>query len=219
MPEYVKVIGNIKYATQTAMTPELMNISKPYVLLASSRDKEEKLIAQTWLSMKEDKPLLVIVPRHIQRLSEILDDLKGLSNKIAVRSRQEPVNENTEIYIADTFGELSGFIHGSQFVIMGGSFEPFGGQNIIEVGQAGKAVIFGPHMNNFQMEAEQFLQADAAIQVMNQKSLTTILQDYFSNPEKIKSMGGNGLELIKQHEHIIDDYMTELQKFCPLINS
>lgn len=219
IPEHVNTIGNIKYAAKPVTETRPSGISQPYVLLASSRNGEEKLIARTWLSMKGEKPLLVIVPRHIQRLNNILDDLNGLSNKISVRSRQDLVDKNTEIYIADTFGELAGFIHESQFVIMGGSFEPFGGQNIIEVGQAGKTVIFGPHMKNFQMEAEQFLQADAAIQVTDQEALATTLLSLFSDPKKIKNMGENGTRLVKQHEHIVDSYIVELQKFCPLLSN
>jgi len=217
-PEHVKVIGNIKYAVKASATINSSGLSRPYVLLASSRKGEEKLIAKTWLSISGAKPLLVIVPRHIQRLDEIRDDLQGISNKIAIRSRQDSVGKDTEIYIADTFGELASFISQSQFVIMGGSFEPFGGQNIIEVGQAGKAVIFGPHMKNFQMEAEQFLQAEAAIQVTDQQALATTLLSMLSEPEKIKNMGENGAQLVKQHEHIVDSYMTELQQLCPLLN-
>ena len=73
-------------------------------------------------------------------------------------------------------------------------------------------------MKNFQTEAEQFLQADAAIQVTDQKALATTLQSLLLDPEKIKIMGANGSQLVKQHEHIVDDYITELQKLCPLLN-
>ena len=218
-PEYVKVIGNIKYAVKPPQDITSTNLSHPYVLFASSRNGEEKLIVNTWLSLREPKPLLVIVPRHIQRLDDILSNLKGMSNKIAIRSRQESVTEATEIYIADTFGELTSFIHGSQFVIMGGSFMPFGGQNIIEVGQAGKAVIFGPHMENFKMEAEQFVQADAAIQASNLDVLSTTVVDLLNKPERVKQLGENGKGLVNQHEHIVEDYLSEIEKHCRPLNS
>ena len=217
-PENVSIVGNIKFAAKLSSNIQTPGLMQAYVLLASSRNFEEKLIAKTWMSIAGEKPLLVIVPRHINRLESILADLRDISDKIAVRSYQDSLDQNTEIYIADTFGELGNFINESQFVIMGGSFEPYGGQNIIEAGQAGKAVIFGPHMKNFQMEAEQFLQADAAIQVTNPDTLLATLSDLLKDHAKVKRLGENGKELVKQHEHIVDDYLFELQKHCPLIH-
>lgn len=216
-PENVSVVGNIKFAAKPSSSIQSPGLAQPYVLLASSRNREEKLIAKTWMSITGEKPLLVIVPRHINRLKSILGDLRDISDKIAVRSRQDSLDQNTEIYIADTFGELGSFINESQFVIMGGSFEPYGGQNIIEAGQAGKAVIFGPHMKNFQMEAVQFLQAGAAIQVTDPDTLLDTLSDLLADHAKVERLGENGKQLAKQHEHIVDDYLAELQKHCQII--
>jgi len=215
--EHVSLIGNIKYAAKPPTEIKATGVTRPFVLLASSRNGEEKLIVSTWLSLKGEKPLLVIVPRHIQRINEIISDLQGLTKKIAVRSRQDIVGKDTEVYIADTFGELTGFIHESLFVIMGGSFEPYGGQNIIEVGQASKAVIFGPNMKNFHMEAEQFVEADAAIQVADQQALSKKLGALLEDPEIAKRLGENGKNLVESHEHIIDDYIRELKKHCTLL--
>ncbi len=215
-PDNVKVLGNMKFASAQTQAPSPVNLGRPYVLLASSRDDEEKQLVETWLSLETDRPLLVIVPRHIHRLNNILSDLQDLTKDIAIRSREDRIDDTTRIYIADTFGELGGFIAGSSFVIMGGSFEPFGGQNIIEVARAGKAVVFGPHMQNFQMESQLFLENHAAIQVNNQSELKTVLVDLLSHPDRVAQLGQNGTQLIERHAHVIDDYMAELQKLCEL---
>jgi 3-deoxy-D-manno-octulosonic-acid transferase len=161
--------------------------------------------------------LLVIVPRHIHRLSTILSDLKGITENIAVRSREETIAATTDIYIADTFGELSAFIAGAELVIMGGSFAPFGGQNIIEVAAAEKAVVFGPHMDNFKQEAEQFLSADAAIQVSDQAALKDVLHALLNDPVRVTQLGKNGGKLIEQHRDVANTYLTELQQRCKIL--
>jgi len=221
-PEYMKVMGNLKYAASPPSHASGITLGRPYVLLASSRDGEEKPIAQTWLAVSDtsqytEKPLLVIVPRHIHRLNTILADLKELSAEIAVRSRDESIKATTDIYIADTFGELSAFIMGAELVIMGGSFATFGGQNIIEVGAAQKAVVFGPHMENFHQEAAQFLATDAAIQVADQLALKDVLHALLNDPVRLAQLGKNGGKLIEKHRHVAHAYLDELQQDCKIL--
>lgn len=214
-PEYVQVVGNLKYASTTATGTVPIALGREYVLLASSRDGEEKQIVQTWQSIQGEKPLLVIVPRHIRRLPEILRDLQTPGSSISVRSRGESVTASTEVYIADTFGELRGFIQGAQFVIMGGSFEPFGGQNIIEVAQAGKALVFGPHMENFQDEARVFVAEGAARQVENQQQLATTLTTLLQDPQQRQQLAQMGSGIVTRYTHIADTYLQRLDDYCP----
>ncbi|MDH5409319.1 MAG: hypothetical protein OEY00_11975, partial [Gammaproteobacteria bacterium] len=213
--ELVKVMGNIKYAPKALTAGQNINIDRPYVLLASSRDNEERQILEAFNKANQKNILLVIVPRHPKRLDTILKQIEPLVNTIAVRSKNEPVDKQTQVYIADTFGELPAFIAGSEFVIMGGSFAPFGGQNIIEVGQQSKAVIFGPHMDNFADEAKLFIEHDAGIQVQNLKQLTQQLEELFKKPDRCQELGANGKNLLQGYSHIIDDYMTELETLLP----
>ena len=215
----VQVLGNLKYA---ATPPEQMNsieVGRPYVLLASSRDGEEKLIVPTWLSVKDssqynENPILVIAPRHIQRLNSILADLKSITPNIAIRSHGDNITSTTDVYIADTFGELTSLMYAAELVIMGGSFVPFGGQNIIEAAHARKAVVFGPYMDNFKLEAQQFLAADAAIQVNDQAGLKDVLHALLNDPIRLQQLGNNGAKLIAQHRHVAQTYLQELQKHC-----
>lgn len=217
-PEYVNVIGNIKYASLQTQTKEAIDLGRDYVLFASSRDGEEKQIVQSWLSLPGDQPMLVIVPRHIKRTPDILQDLQPLTPAISVRSREENICSTTAVYLADTFGELKGFIQGARLVIMGGSFASFGGQNIIEVAQAGKAVVFGPHMENFHSEAQEFIAAGAAIQVEDQHQLAGVLTDLLQDPKQCSRLGENGRQLVTRYQHIADDYLKELERYCPLLS-
>lgn len=218
-PRKVKLVGNIKYAATPTRHAAGMELGRPYVLAASTRDGEEHWIVESWLKLEAPRPLLVIAPRHIQRLNNILDDLKPFALNIAVRSRDETVTADTDIYIADTFGELDQFIAGADFVLMGGGFKAHGGQNILEAARAGKAVIFGSHMDNFRAEARDLLAADGAIQINEQSELYTAIKTLLEDSSQRARMGTSAQAFIEAHQDIAERYLDELQQLCPVLNS
>ena len=217
--QYMKVIGNIKFAATGQDKPKPFAASRPYVLAASTRDGEERMIAECWNQLAPEDHFLIIVPRHPKRLPHILRELKPLDLKLATRSKNEVITEQTQIYLADTFGELNQFINGSQFVIMGGSLKPFGGQNILEVARAGKGVIFGPHMDNFSNEAALFLQHKAGLQVQTEADLSAAIARLLSEPEKANALGANGLSLMAEAGDMAERYLTELETLLPVFQS
>jgi lipid A biosynthesis lauroyl/palmitoleoyl acyltransferase len=217
--QYMKVIGNIKFSSTGQKMVNAFVAERPYVLAASTREGEEHLIAECWKKLAPEKRFLIIVPRHPKRILQILRDLKPLELDIAIRSRNEPITENTQIYLADTFGELNEFIAGSQFVIMGGSLKPFGGQNILEVARAGKGVIFGPHMNNFSNEATLFLQYEAGLQVKTDAELCATIARLLSEPERANALGERGLTLMSDAGDMAERYLMELETLLPVFQS
>ena len=183
---------------------ELQRFSKalgerPCWAAVSTHDGEELVAARVHRALQKFHPdlLTIIVPRHPRRLSRILRDIAGFDMNVAVRSRGEPLHPDTRIYLADTFGELTAFIAGSAFVIMGGSFAAFGGQNILEVARNGKAVIFGPHMANFQDEVQIFLEREAGLQVRDTAKLCAAIARLLAEPELAEQMGQNGQRLMQ----------------------
>lgn len=160
----IETLGNIKLAFSETTDTSPIELGRPYVLAASTREDEEQIIVAAWKECKHQNHILVIVPRHPNRIKNILSNLNHFDYNIAVRSKKDPVTNKTDIYIADTIGELKSFIAGSEFVLMGGSFVPKGGHNILEVAQLGKAVVFGPDMRNFEDEAKLLLTIKAGIQ-------------------------------------------------------
>ena len=204
----VEVLGNIKFALPEQNNIEPINLNKPYVLAASTREEEEQLIVDAWLKSNDKDELLVIVPRHPKRLPDILSQLRPFNLEIAVRSKKGKVTATTNIYIADTIGELKQFIAGSEFVIMGGSFVHKGGHNIIEVAQLGKAVVFGPDMRSFKDEAEAFLQYKTGIQC-SLDDLVNVLNEFHENKHLFEK---NTQQLIAENKDIINKYNISLRK-------
>lgn len=197
----VMMLGNIKFSAFDLGNIAPIKLERKYVLAASTRDNEEQLIVDAWQKSVHNNYLLVIVPRHPHRLSEILSQLKSLDSNISVRSKNDKISSNTNIYIADTIGELKQFILGSEFVLMGGSFVQKGGHNILEVAQLGKAVIFGPDMRNFLDEANIFIKYKAGIQC-NLSELADYFNKLLSDRAYKKTIEDNAQNLISENNNI-----------------
>ncbi len=215
----VKTVGNIKFYPQHNINSiTAFKAPRPYVLAASTRDDEEALVVAAWVKSKHTEQLLVIVPRHPKRIEEIISQLKPYNLKLAIRSRNDTITLETDIYIADTFGELLNFIKGATFVIMGGSFVNKGGQNILEVAHAGKTVVFGPFMDNFKEEAQLFIEQQAGIQINNIQLLPETINKLLNQPEANQQYQNNAIQLMTQQQSVLDTYLLELKKLYPDIN-
>jgi len=214
----LKLVGNIKYSYNKDLKITPIQIERPYVLAASTHNDEEIQLVSMWLQLVKrrsvKKELLVIVPRHPDRLFSITQQLKSLNAKISIRSKNDIIDNSTQIYIADTVGELKQFILGAKFVFMGGSLVAHGGQNIIEAAQLSKAIIFGQHMFNFKNESELLLQNNAAIQVKNITELSEVFVQLLQTPEKIVALSESASSVIHNQENsILQLYMQELEKY------
>jgi 3-deoxy-D-manno-octulosonic-acid transferase len=146
---------------------------RPMWLLASSHDGEEQLAAFTHRDLQPHFPrlLTIIVPRHPQRGPAIAQSLEPLF-RIAQRSRGELPSRDTEIYIADTLGELGVFYRLCPLAVMGGSFVPHGGQNPLEPARLGAAVLSGPHIDNFR-DIFRILVASGGVEVLTSNDQLT----------------------------------------------
>ena len=201
----VSLIGNLKYSPPSSHVIEKPQVSREYVVAASTHADEELQVLQCWLKLDRNE-LLVIAPRHPERRDEILKQLTGLTEMIAVRSRNDTIAETTKVYLLDTVGELNNWFAGARLVIMGGSFISRGGHNLLEPAHFGKAVIFGPSMENFYEEARLMLRKHAAVQVASVDRLCDQLQHFLSNEEALRSLENNVAEATAGFSHIVDDY-------------
>jgi len=210
----VRTIGNLKFAV-AGDPPKPIALGRPYVLAASTRENEERLILEQWRACRHEGRLLVLAPRHPQRLADILTALAPFGARLAIRSRREPIAPDTEVYLADTLGELGAFSAGADLVVMCGSFEPFGGHNILEPARLGKAVIFGPHMENFAEAAALLIANEAGIQLSSIQALSSTLTELLARPDKTAILGKNAARLIAERSGVIDDYVAALAELCP----
>ncbi len=207
------VVGNIKFAAAprpTAVAP--IYLGRRYILAASTRDGEEELLIDAWGKSGINDCLLVIAPRHPQRLAEIV---KAAGERhVAVRSRNETITTQTEIYIADTFGELPALMLGAELVFMGGSLVPKGGQNLLEPAALGKAIVFGPHMENFSIESAILLSEEGAVQVSGSDALAATLHSLLDDAPRRERLGANARAAIDARRDMAERYYQALLPWC-----
>jgi len=201
----VSLIGNLKYSPPSSNALEKPKVSGEYIVAASTHADEEIQILQCWMKLDRNE-LLVIAPRHPERRDEILKQITSLTDKVAVRSRNDEITASTRVYLLDTVGELNNWYADARLVIMGGSFISRGGQNLLEPAHFGKAVLFGPSMENFYAETRLMLSKHAAVQVASVDKLCDQLQHFLTNPDALQSLENNVAEATAGFRHIVDDY-------------
>jgi 3-deoxy-D-manno-octulosonic-acid transferase len=211
--ERIAVIDNLKFARPDAEAgpPAPITLPRPYIVAASTHDDEELRLARAWLaSPLRASHLLVIVPRHPQRKASILAQLRPLGAPLAVRSDGDAVDAATELYLADTFGELPRFIAGAELVFTGGSLVPRGGQNVIEVARLGKTALFGPHMEHFADERDLLVDNDAAIAVADVDGLMREIARLLASPERLRAIGERAQRLVEARGDVAERYLEAL---------
>ncbi|MGQ0671297.1 MAG: glycosyltransferase N-terminal domain-containing protein [Hyphomicrobium sp.] len=148
---------------------------RPIVVAASTHPGEEEMVAGAHrrIAADVDGLLTVIAPRHPERGPAVAELLKGLGFRIAQRSLGEVPSVATEVYIADTIGELGMLYALAPVAFIGGSLADRGGQNPIEAVRLGAAVITGPHTANFRDAYRTLLRHKGVIEVRSVEELAT----------------------------------------------
>ncbi len=143
------------------------------LLAASTHQGEEDMVAVAHLKLKpEQRDLLtIIVPRHPERGPLIAEQLRGANLSVSLRSEGKLPDATTDIYVADTIGELGLFYALAPVAFVGGSLVPHGGQNPVEAIKLGAAVITGPNWQNFRDSYTELLKAGGCEEVSDAASL------------------------------------------------
>jgi 3-deoxy-D-manno-octulosonic-acid transferase len=144
-------------------------LGRPVVLAASTREGEEGPLLLAWKNHTaglSTPPLLVIVPRHPQRFDEVARLVESSGLNLERRSHwlevPSPQSRVAEVWLGDSMGEMSLYYGLADVALLGGSFAPLGGQNLIEAAACGCPIVMGPHTFNFAQAAEMALQAEVA---------------------------------------------------------
>lgn len=163
---------------------------RPVWLFASSHPGEETLALQTHQALRAEYPdmLTVIAPRHPARGAEIAALAARQELSVAQRSLGAFPTTATDIYLADTMGELGILYRLCHICCVGGSFVPVGGHNPIEPALLDSAIAFGPLMTNFSEVAEQMVAARAVRQVQNGAELTAFVRAMLTEPETARAL-------------------------------
>ena len=201
--EKIHLTGNLKLdvripdppsiADRKAFFEELGMPQETVLFLGSSTwDSEESALVDIYKSLRDKFPemRLLIVPRHAERKLQLQSMIseKDVAYHFRSDSRQAPAN--TEVYIADTTGELGALTNFADIVFVGKSMPPnTGGQTPVEAAAMGKPLLFGPEMSNFKQITRDLLNAGGAKTIQSQEELYQAVADLLGDSQKRQQMG------------------------------
>jgi 3-deoxy-D-manno-octulosonic-acid transferase len=216
-PDAVHVVGNLKFDAAKLEGKALLDVpallaelgvpaGAPIVVAGSTHPGEDEILAEQLPRLRKQFPglFLILVPRHFERSPAVADALTKRGIKFVLRSEVSPDNQHdagsVECLLVNTTGELRYFYEVATVVFVGKSLVARGGQNPIEPAALGKAVVFGPNMQNFKDVVKIFLDGDAVVQVPDSAKLEKALAELLSRPERRAQLGQNALNVVRANQ-------------------
>ena len=224
--KYLKILGikkiisagNIKYYGEKVLlnkkNSELLKQFKKFKVLCagSTHNTEEILISKLHIKLKKSLPnlLTIIIPRHINRSENIINDLNKFKLNVVKHSSKQKISEKTDIFLVDTFGETKNFYNLSNIAFLGGSIVNHGGQNPLEAARLGNYIINGPNIGNFKeiygyLKINKISYTTSNILKMRDIVLSKINKKLPFN--KRKKISNNGNKILDNNIRIIEKYI------------
>ena len=213
-PNKVVTVGNLKFDSNekdnpnTTQSLQQMIGQRRVVVFASTREGEEKKIIKSYVNTKDKfDALMIIIPRHPQRFDEVYNLIVDSGLDVKRRSDGLRCDENTQVLLGDSMGELLSYYSVCDIAFIGGSLIDTGGQNMLEAAAASKPILFGPSVFNFEQIAQLLLEKDAAIQVDDADDLMKTISSLLLDDPKRQKLGENAKNLLEKHRGAIDRLM------------
>ena len=185
---------------------------RPLWLAASTHEGEEEIAAYAHRRLRADKPdlLTIIVPRHPARGTECAANLARSGLKITRRGAGDLPTPETDIYIADTLGELGLFYRIAPVALVGGSLIPHGGQNLLEPARLDCAVLHVPHMENFRAIVDELTVSGGAFEVADAEELVKAVDRLLNDEELRATVSAAAAKIAAHKEEILNAVIDQL---------
>ena len=219
--KHIKKLGNLKFSETSLKNISKINTntqkffdSKKILFGAiSTHQNEEMFCAKVHANLKKKNinGITIIIPRHIHRVPNIKENIEKFGLKVHLHSSESKIDNKTDIYLVDTFGETKLFIKICKIVFIGGSLIHHGGQNPLEAARVGCKIIHGPNIDNF-LEIYSLLKKNKIslkIRTINQAKsiIQKNLNNKFSSKKIIKKLNSIGKEVLLNNQKEINKYI------------
>jgi 3-deoxy-D-manno-octulosonic-acid transferase len=215
--EAVHVVGSLKFDAARVSDHRRLDVptllsrfgvptTAKLLVAGSTHDGEEGILADVFLRLKARFPdlFLVLVPRHFERSRDVGRELAARGVRYAFRSELKAATRHApnsfDCLVVNSTGELRYFYEHATVIFVGKSLTAEGGQNPIEPGALGKAMVFGPNMQNFADVVRQFLARDGAWQVKDAAELEQALGTLLADEARREQLGRNALEVVSNNQ-------------------
>lgn len=193
---------------------------RPVVVAASTHDGEEIAIVRA-LDKLADRLCLILIPRHPERSAAIAAALTRDGYRFDLRSQGRQPDSDTDLYVADTLGEMGLFLRLADVVVMGGSFSaalekpPVGGHNPLEPARLGKPAVTGPDMTNWAAITEALVEAGGLQIVAAPWDLPGVLTPLLADDKAARAMGDRGRRAAAEAGSGLERLIDSLQPLLP----
>lgn len=190
------------------------------IVAASTHEGEEAAIVRA-LDRLTGRVCLILVPRHPERGPGLAQVLEGEGWRVAVRSRGQSLDGGTDLYLADTLGEMGLFLRLADVVVMGGSFHAavgqpaVGGHNPLEPARLGKPTLTGPDMTNWAAVTDMLITGGGLRFVETPEALAEAIAPLLADPAAAKRMGEAGRRTAAEVGAVVDQVMAALAPLMP----
>jgi 3-deoxy-D-manno-octulosonic-acid transferase len=205
-PERVRVSGNLKFDAPAPVEPpaELaarLDGRRPLIVAGSTVEGEEELVLQAFAQVRarHAEAHLLIAPRHPERFERVPPLVEAAGWPCLRRSALGAGGWGEQVLLLDTLGELASVYALARVVFVGGSLVPKGGHNVLEPALFGRAVVVGPHMQNFQEIADAFLAERALVQVRSGDELGPALLALLEDDARREALGAAARGLVERN--------------------
>jgi len=185
------------------------------LLLASTREDEEAILLDALLPALSDDVLIALVPRHPQRFDEVAGLIRSRGLALRRRSAGELPDADTRIWLGDAMGEMFAWYALADLALIGGSWRPLGGQNLIEACAVGCPVIVGPHTFNFTQATVDAIAAGAARRAADPAEAASIASQLLADPPTLTATGAAGLAFARAHRGATERTMALIAPLLP----
>jgi 3-deoxy-D-manno-octulosonic-acid transferase len=225
-PQRLLTLGNLKFDLDIA--PDLAHQAQHWRdqhqlktrfiwVAASTHDGEENQMLQAHQRLLQQRAdaLLILVPRHADRFDQVAELLQHQPLAFSQRSRQQAIDANTRVYLADSIGELMLWFAAADVAFIGGSLVNFGGHNILEPAALAKPVISGIYHQNLQALYDSFKQDQALTLVANAEQLAEQLIAFSQSTSLCQQKGAQAYHCFQQQTGAL---ARTLEQLTPLIS-
>ena len=231
-----KVEGNLKFdqafpsvsqKTMDEMAGAIGFHGQEKILIAgSTHSGEEEILVSLYKELKKMEPhlLLILAPRHLERLEEVERILRKEAiswlRKTSLRMRPDRSDQvSPEVILLDTMGELTGIYSLGTLVFVGGSLVRIGGHNPLEPLFFKKCVLFGPYMFNFLEISSRLIETGGAIQVSGEEELFFQSRRLLFDEHARQEVGERGYQFLQKHQGATERMFGEIQPFLSKVQN
>jgi 3-deoxy-D-manno-octulosonic-acid transferase len=222
LADRVEVSGNLKFEVATPKQTDFVGLLKsvlpaqqPVLVCGSTVEGEEEALLSVFREVLQRHPtaLMVIAPRHPERFGAVAGVIAGSGIKYRRRSSWDGHGElQGSILLLDTIGELAALYSVAAIAFVGGSLAPRGGHNILEPAQFGKAIIVGPHFENFR-EIIHIFRAASAVEIAEAGDLAATFLRLLENEAARIQLGQNAMRVMQENRGSTERTLRALKPF------